>query len=168
MAYPRELRTARLRLAPLAAADGDELAAINADPDVTRFLGPVDHAGSLAQAARFAAHWGEHGFGLWALRTHDDDALLGFAGLSIPFHFPAVLPAVENGWRLRRDAWGHGYATEAARAAAEHGFAALGLDEIISLIRAGNAGSLAVAGRLGMRERERRGDVVVMRLLRPG
>ena len=94
--------------------------------------------------------------------------MLGFAGLSIPSHFPDVLPAVENGWRLRRDAWGRGYATEAARAAMAHGFGDLGLEEIISLIRAGNAGSIAVAGRLGMTERERRGDVVVMRALRPG
>src|SRR4051812_41735502 len=159
MAYPRELRTERLRLAPLAASDGAELAAINDDPEVHRYLGALDHAGSLAQAARFADHWREHGFGLWALRTHDDAALLGFAGLSIPFHFPRALPAVEVGWRLRRDAWGRGYATEAGRAALHHGFADLGLDEIISLVRAANARSLAVTRRLGLRERERHGDV---------
>ena len=168
MAYPRELRTERLRLAPLSADDGEQLAAINDDPEVHRHLGRLDHAGSLAQAARFAAHWDEHGFGLWAARTHDDDALLGFAGLSIPFHFPAVLPAVEVGWRLRRDAWGRGYATEAGRAALRHGFADLALDEIVCLVRAANARSLAVAARLGLRERERVGDVVVLRALRPG
>jgi RimJ/RimL family protein N-acetyltransferase len=162
------VRTKRLRLTPLARDDGEELAAINDDPEVHRYLGALDHAGSLAQAARFAAHWDEHGFGLWALRTHDDDALLGFAGLSIPFHFPAVLPAVEVGWRLRRDAWGRGYATEAARAAVRHGFAGLGLDEIISLVHRGNDRSLAVAARLGLRERARDGDVVVLSALRPG
>ena len=69
MAYPRELRTERLRLAPLSADDGEQLAAINDDPEVHRYLGRLDHAGSLAQAARFAAHWDEHGFGLWAVRT---------------------------------------------------------------------------------------------------
>jgi RimJ/RimL family protein N-acetyltransferase len=168
VAYPRHVRTKRLRLTPLARDDGEELAAINADPEVTRFLKPLDHAGSLAQAARFAAHWDEHGFGLWAVRTHDDDALLGFAGLSIPYHFPAVLPAVEVGWRLRPDVWGRGYATEAGRAALGHGFAGLGLDEVISLVRAGNERSLAVAARLGLRERERHGDVVVLTALRPG
>jgi RimJ/RimL family protein N-acetyltransferase len=168
MAYPRELDTERLRLAPLAAADGEELAAINDDPEVHRYLGALDHDGSLAQAARFAAHWDEHGFGLWAVRAHDDDALLGFAGLSIPFHLPAVLPAVEVGWRLRRDVWGRGYATEAARVALRHGFADLALDEIVCLVRAANARSLAVAARLGLRERERIGDVVVLSALRRG
>jgi RimJ/RimL family protein N-acetyltransferase len=163
MAYPRELRTERLRLAPFARADGEALAAINADPEVTRYLRPAGHAESLAQAERFAAHWEQHGYGLWALRRGDDgDDLLGFAGLSIPFHFPAVLPAVEAGWRLRRDAWGRGYATEAARVAVRHGFAGLGLDEVISLVHAENDRSLAVAARLGLRERERIGVVVVL------
>jgi RimJ/RimL family protein N-acetyltransferase len=160
--YPRELATERLRLTAVAAGDADELAAINADPEVMRYLRPAARAESLAQAERFAVHWDQHAFGLWALRARDDDALLGFTGLSIPFHFPAVLPAVEVGWRLRRSSWGRGYATEAARAALYHGFADLGLEEIISLVHAENARSLAVAVRLGLRERERIGAVVVL------
>src|SRR3954447_12303449 len=162
MAYPRSVRTKRLRLTPLARDDGEELAALNADPEVTRFLKPLDHAGSLAQAARFAGHWEEHGFGLWAVRAHNQDALLGLAGLSIPVPFPAVLPAVEVGWRLRRSSWGRGYATEAARVALRRGLADLGLEEVISLVHADNARSLAVAARLGLRERERIGAVVVL------
>jgi RimJ/RimL family protein N-acetyltransferase len=162
MPFPRELRTERLRMTPFSPDDGEALAAINADPQVTRYLRPAGHAESLAQAERFATHWEAHGFGLWCLRRHDDDGLLGFAGLSIPFHFPAVLPAVEAGWRLRRDAWGQGYATEASRVAVHHGFADLGLDEVISLVHAENDRSLAVAARLGLRERERIGVVVVL------
>jgi RimJ/RimL family protein N-acetyltransferase len=129
-----------------------------------RFLRPADRDESLRQAAYFAGHWDEHGFGLWALRARDDreDTVLGFTGLSIPRHFPAVLPAVEVGWRLRRTAWGRGYATEAARPALAHGFADLGLEEIISLIHEGNARSLAVARRLGLREREQIGVVRVL------
>jgi RimJ/RimL family protein N-acetyltransferase len=161
-AYPRELRTERLRLTAFALGDAEELVAINSDPEVMRYLRPGGRSESLAQAERFAAHWDEHGFGLWALRRHGDDALLGFTGLSIPFHFPAVLPAVEAGWRLRRDAWGNGYATEAARPALEHGFADLGLREIVSLVHCANDRSLAVASRLGLRERERIGVVVVL------
>jgi RimJ/RimL family protein N-acetyltransferase len=162
MPFPRELRTERLSLTPFAAADGEALAAINADPEVTRYLSPLDHAGSLAQAERFALHWDEHGFGLWALRRLGEDIPIGFTGLSIPLQFPALLPAVEVGWRLRRDAWGKGYASEAARPAVHHGFADLGLDEVISLVHAQNARSLAVAARLGLRERERIGTIVVM------
>jgi RimJ/RimL family protein N-acetyltransferase len=58
---------------------------------------------------------------------------------------------VEVGWRLARDAWGHGYATEAARAALAFGFRELGLAEIVSYTTLGNARSIAVMERLGMR-----------------
>jgi RimJ/RimL family protein N-acetyltransferase len=168
MPFPRELRTERLRLTPFSPGDGEALAAINADPQVTRYLEAADRAASLRQAERFAAHWDQHGFGLWALRRHGDERLLGFTGLSIPFSFPEVLPAVEAGWRLARDAWGQGYATEAGRVAVDHGFADLGLDEVISLVHAGNERSLAVAARLGLRERDRHGAVIVLSRLRPG
>ena len=133
-----------------------------------RYLRPADRDESLRQSERFAAHWEEHGYGLWALRRHDSDVVLGFAGLSIPYHFPPVLPAVEVGWRLRRDQWGRGYATEAARPALVQGFGDLGLEKIISLIHVQNARSLAVAGRLGLRERERLGVVAVFSATREG
>lgn len=161
MTYPRELETERLALTAWSRDDAEALVVINADAEVMRYLRAADRAESLAQSERFAAHWEEHGYGLWALRPRAGGDLLGFAGLSIPYHFPPVLPAVEVGWRLRRDAWGHGYATEAARAALAHGFADLGLDEIVSLVHEGNVRSRAVAGRLGLRIRERIGVVVV-------
>jgi RimJ/RimL family protein N-acetyltransferase len=59
-------------------------------------------------------------------------------------------PAVEVGWRLARDAWGQGYATEAARAALSYGFDVLGLDAIVSFTATTNAPSIAVMQRLGM------------------
>ena len=66
-----------------------------------------------------------------------------------------MLDRVEVGWRLRREAWGAGYATEGARAALRDGFGTLGLEEIVSFVHPENARSLAVTGRLGMRvERE--------------
>src|SRR5437762_242757 len=59
-------------------------------------------------------------------------------------------PAVEVGWRLAREAWGFGYATEAGRAAMRYGFEAVGLDEIVSFTAVGNARSRRVMERLGM------------------
>jgi RimJ/RimL family protein N-acetyltransferase len=59
-------------------------------------------------------------------------------------------PAVELGWRLARDAWGHGYATEAARASVRFGFEELGCDELVAFTAAGNVRSRAVMERLGM------------------
>jgi RimJ/RimL family protein N-acetyltransferase len=54
------------------------------------------------------------------------------------------------GWRLRRDAWGHGYATEGARAALRAGFEEFGLEEVTAFIHPDNHRSSAVADRLGM------------------
>ena len=102
-------------------------------------------------------------------RAHPDDgALLGFAGLSIPFHFPAVLPAVEVGWRLRRDVWGRGYATEAGRVALATASPSSRSTRSSAWSARPTRARMAVAARLGLRERERVGDVVVLRALRPG
>ena len=57
--------------------------------------------------------------------------LIGFAGLAIPDFLPEIMPAVEIGWRLARAHWGHGYATEAARAALAFGFERVELDRVV-------------------------------------
>ena len=59
-------------------------------------------------------------------------------------------PAVEVGWRLARDAWGHGYATEARSAALDFGFETVGLDEIVSFTVPANVALAAVMERIGM------------------
>jgi RimJ/RimL family protein N-acetyltransferase len=150
------LETERLLLRPWRpAADLDALAAINADPEVMRWVTPNRPLGreeTAAQLERFVRHWDEHGFGLWALQPREDAAgCIGFAGLAVPAFLPEVLPAVEVGWRLAGGWWGRGLATEAARASVEHGFDALGLRTIVSIIDPGNVRSLRVAAKLGMR-----------------
>jgi ribosomal-protein-alanine N-acetyltransferase len=93
----------------------------------------------------------QRGYGLWALETRRDGALIGFAGLE-PIGFLAhFTPAIEVGWRLARRAWGHGYATEAGAAAIEYGFANGGLRNIVSITSTTNTRSIAVMERLGMR-----------------
>ena len=75
---------------------------------------------------------------------------VGFTGLTLqtfPAHFT---PAVEVGWRLAQDAWGHGYATEAARAALDVGFDEHDLTEIVSMTATTNLRSQRVMQRLGM------------------
>jgi RimJ/RimL family protein N-acetyltransferase len=151
------LETDRLLLRPWRPAeDLDALAAINADPAVMRWVTPnrplrrEESADFLDRAIR---HWDEHGFGLWAIVPRDEPGggCVGFAGLAIPSFLPAVLPAVEVGWRLASLAWGRGYATEAARASVAFGFERLGLQSIVSIVDARNERSLRVCEKLGMR-----------------
>ncbi len=149
--------TDRLLLRRWRLGDAARFASINADPDVMRYIG---HGHVLGRAlsdeliARFEREWDERGFGLWAVAPREEpERLLGFCGLSVPMFLPSVLPAVEVGWRLGRDAWGHGYATEGAREALRFAFAEHGMAEVISIIDPRNDRSLRVAEKLGMTER---------------
>jgi RimJ/RimL family protein N-acetyltransferase len=113
-----QLRTERLLLRGFEDRDRVAHAAMNADPEVMHhFPAPLDAAESDAMLERMAAHWSEHFFGLWAVERRSDGAFLGFTGLTRPSFEAHFTPAVEVGWRLAREAWGHGYATEAAEAA---------------------------------------------------
>lgn len=145
------LRTPRLILRPWRAADRDGLWRMQSDPRTMEFLMPVpDRAASDAVADRAEAHFARHGFGLWVVEAPGVTDFAGYAGLvHVPYdaHFT---PAVEIGWRFDPAFWGHGYATEAARAALEHGFAALGLAEIVAITVPANIRSRAVMERLGM------------------
>jgi len=166
------IETERLLLRPWRpAADLDGLAALNADPAVMRWVAPNrplrrDETAELLE--RIVRHWDEHGFGLWAVvpRHEPDAACVGFAGLAIPSFLPAVLPAVEVGWRLAPAWWNRGLATEAALASVRYGFETLGLSAMISIIEPGNERSLRVAEKLGMRSRPDRVHPVTRRRLR--
>jgi RimJ/RimL family protein N-acetyltransferase len=83
--------------------------------------------------------------GQWALEERATGVFVGGAGLWRPEGWPGL----EVGWTLDRNAWGHGYATEAGRAAIDYAFNVLHADEVISLIRPENTASIKVAERLG-------------------
>jgi RimJ/RimL family protein N-acetyltransferase len=165
------IETERLVLRDWRATDRPPFAALNADPEVMRHVGsgrPFDRAQSDTCLAHVREHWNEHGYGLWcAAPRSDPGACLGFIGLSVPPFLPAVLPAVEVGWRLARPAWGRGLATEGARAALRHAFGELGLAGVVSIIDPANVRSRRVAEKLGMRRGRdvlhpiRRGRVLV-------
>ena len=147
--------TERLVLRAWRPSDRLPFATLNADPEVMRFVGigqPLTRAASDALLDSIQAHWRQHGFGLWCVAPREDaDACLGFIGLAVPSFLPAVLPAVEVGWRLAQSAWGRGLATEGARAALDHAFGPLGLRSVISIIDPLNDRSVRVAEKLGMR-----------------
>lgn len=151
--------TARLVLRRWHAADdSDAFAAINADPEVARYLpGVMPRALSDALVERFEAHFAEHGFGRWAVERREDGSLLGFVG-GQTVHFEAPFtPAVEVGWRLGRSAWGQGYAREAAEACLRDLRQRLGLTAIVSFTVPANRPSWGLMERLGFR-RDHHGD----------
>ena len=101
-------------------------------------------------ADRIEARMEEEGFGLWAVEVVDGAPFIGFIGLSVPRFETHFTPCVEVGWRLSRENWGYGYATEGALASLAFGFDTLGLDEIVSFTAPGNVRSRAVMERIGM------------------
>ncbi|MFE9927950.1 GNAT family N-acetyltransferase [Streptomyces sp. NPDC005533] len=145
-----ELRTARLTVRRWRDSDLEPWAAMNADPEVREHLGDLlTRERSDASVARFQAEFDQRGYGWSAVEVRATGEFIGFAGLDqvddgMPF------TGVEIGWRLARSAWGHGYASEAARAVLAHGFDTLGLPEILAVTTATNHRSQAVMRRIGM------------------
>ena len=147
-----EIRTPRLVLRAWREDDLGPFAAMNALPEVTKYLRrPLTAEQSDDLVRRIQAHWDERGFGLWAAELRGDGRFVGFIGLSVPTFLPAVLPAVEVGWRLAPNVWGQGLATEGGRASISYGFDTLALDRIVSIIHPDNGASRRVAEKLGMR-----------------
>jgi RimJ/RimL family protein N-acetyltransferase len=114
------------------------------------FPGTLTRRESDELVDRIEAGFAENGFFLWAVELRASGEFIGFTGLAAPGFEAHFTPAVEIGWRLARSAWGHGYATEAARAALEFGFEEVGLKEIVSFTTPLNRRSRAVMERLGM------------------
>jgi len=147
------IETPRLRLRQWRDADYAPFAALNADAEVMRYFpAPLTRAESDAMADRCRALIAGRGWGPWAVERKLDGVFVGFVGLHEPAAALPFSPCVEIAWRLARDAWGSGLATEAARAALAYGFGTLGLDEIVSFTTLDNRRSRAVMERLGMRE----------------
>lgn len=145
-----ELDTERLVLRRWRDSDLQPWAAMNAHPEVREHLGELmTREQSDASVARFQAEFDANGFGWFALEVRATGEFVGFAGLDeVDEEMPFT--GVEIGWRLARAAWGHGYATEAARAVLPFGFETVGLEEILALTTVTNLRSQAVMRRIGM------------------
>jgi RimJ/RimL family protein N-acetyltransferase len=144
------LTTARLVLRPFEEADRQPFFELNTQPLVVESLGvAASRVESDAMIDRYTAELAREGWGFWAVSEIGSEALIGMVGLHrVPPWLPCA-PSVEVGWRLHPDSWGHGYATEAARAALDAGFAA-GMAEIVAYTTTRNLRSQAVMRRVGM------------------
>jgi RimJ/RimL family protein N-acetyltransferase len=146
-----EIGTERLVMRGWRESDLAPWAAMNADPEVRRYLGPPLTSGQAeAWVLNFQDDLDRRGFGFWAVEVRASGEFIGFTGLGILDDEMPVAGGVEIAWRLSRPAWGHGYATEAARAALRYGFGAMELPEIVAVTMAENLRSRAVMERIGM------------------
>ena len=146
------LRTERLVLRPVTAGDHAALLAHWTQPGVRRFLfdGAALSAAEVAETIEESiGHFAARGFGIWLIELGSEvgtaASLVGTAGLR-----PLEESGLEIFYSLAPGAWGHGYATEAARAVMEYGLGPLALPEVLAEVDEGNAASVAVVKRLGM------------------
>jgi [ribosomal protein S5]-alanine N-acetyltransferase len=142
------LSTERLVLRPVTADDHAALLAHWTQPEVRRFLfdGAALSAAEVAETIEESiGHFAARGFGIWLIELGSGAGLVGTAGLR-----PLEESGLEIFYSLAPGAWGHGYATEAARAVVEYGLVPLALPEVLAEVDEGNAASVAVVKRLGM------------------
>ena len=141
------IETERLMLRGWRDFDRDPFFALNSDPEVMQYLPAGDRASSDAAVDNLMRTEAEHGHCFWAVERKADGAFVGFCG-SMPAREP--LGEVEVGWRLRRDAWGHGYASEGARASLAWCWAHLDTPSVMAITVPANVRSRAVMERIGM------------------
>lgn len=144
--------TERLLLRRPRLDDAEPFAAMNADPEVARFVnwvGPLTRAESDLMLRKTIDHWDDHGFGWWMADLRETGETIGFVGLAHPALLPALAADVEVGWRLARAHWGQGLATEGGREALRFAFEELGLPRLVCIIDRDNTRSLGVARKLG-------------------
>ena len=154
-----ELRSARLRLRGWTPEDVDFLFDLYSRWEVQRFIGLVprvmtDRAEARERLDRLSSDPLPAPLGIWAVAREEDGRLLGVLLLKgIPASGPAkpLLPSgdVEIGWHFHPDAWGHGYATEAAALVLGHGLDA-GLPRVVAVTNPQNTASQRVCRRIGM------------------
>lgn len=143
------LETPRLTLREFCAEDVDALSLILSDPETMRFyVKPFDRQGTEEWIARNRQRYTKDGHGLWAMILKASGELIGDCGLVVQEIDGAN--EIEIGYHVRRDQWGQGFATEAARACCDYGFAHLGVSRLVSIIRPENLASRRVAEKNGL------------------
>lgn len=145
------IKTERLLLRRWRDDDLPEMTAMNQDPIVMATIGPpMSQADSQAMIDRAETSWRERGYGQFAVELADSHEFIGFIGLAQCRFESHFTPAIEIGWRLKRQYWNLGYATEGALAVLDWAFNSLGLEEVVSFTSHGNIRSRRVMEKLGM------------------
>lgn len=147
------IETKRLILRQWKESDVEPFITMGLDQDVMQFFPNLltpQESHNLIQ--KISSLINENGWGFWAVELKETHQFIGFIGLHSqpePFDFS---PCGEIGWRLAKEFWKQGYATEGAKAALDYGFNVLNLDKIVSFTANINTPSQAVMKRLGMQK----------------
>lgn len=132
-------------------SDYEAFANMNQDPEVMRFFPePLKPEETKGLIDRIQQHFDEYGYTFYAVDHLVDDEFIGFIGMVRATFESHFTPCNEIGWRLRKEYWGTGLATEGAKACLEHGFSTLGFDEIYSFTATTNHPSENVMKKIGM------------------
>ena len=159
------LGTERLVLRRFTPADVGNLLALDGDPEVMQYLEPRVKTRAQIEAEVLPLFLGRYqrcpDFGRWAVDARDSGDFVGWFGLrpvrpieAAIVDWPDAAPGggvAELGYRLRRSAWGRGYATEGARALVRRAFTELGVREVVATTMTVNTRSRAVLQRAGLR-----------------
>ncbi|WP_079504157.1 GNAT family N-acetyltransferase [Mesobacillus jeotgali] len=145
------LETSRLYLRDWSAADLEPFCNMNADEDVMKYFPRMlSHEETERFYQAILSEFEDYGYGLYAAEVKDSKEFIGFIGFHRATFEADFTPCVEIGWRLKKEAWGKGYATEGAKACLDYGFHQLGFSEIFSFTAEINAPSINVMRKIGM------------------
>ncbi len=148
-----EIMTARAILRPWRPSDADDFATMNADVEVMADLGgPLTREQSDRKLERFQRSFRNDGITRWVVTDHGGD-FLGYCGIVRQGDDHSLGAHYEIGWRLARENWGRGYATEAAKAALGDAFDRIKCGEVYAYTAADNVRSQAVMARLELKRR---------------
>lgn len=133
--------------------DLDEFAKLNADEEVMEhFPNPLSRKEVKDFIVKLNAHFKENGFTYFAVEILETKEFIGMIGLALQKYESEFTPAIDIGWRLKKAAWGMGYATEGAKRCLEYAFHDLGIDAIIAICTISNLNSEKVMQKIGMQK----------------
>lgn len=145
------LETSRLRLRDWIETDLEPFSQLNADEEVMRYFPSILSNGeTLKFYQSILAEFKECGFGLYAVEEKETNEFIGFIGFHRALFEAEFTPCIEIGWRLKKEAWGKGYATEGAAACLHYGFKELGFSDIYSFTADINKPSKNVMRKIGL------------------
>jgi len=131
--------------------DLEVLSEINSDPEVMEYFPSIlSEKETEDLLKRLIRHYDEKGYTYYAVETLEIGELIGFIGLAYQTFKTEFCPAIDIGWRLKKSAWGKGYATEGAKRCLEYAFNELKINKIFSICVIENKKSENVMKKIGM------------------